>query len=67
MTCNGVLPPSKNTPKLITLPVLKFFNPLVLKLFTPPLTGNKKHEDVKLIHKPLIQRNSWQIKKQSEI
>ena len=59
--------PSKNNPhKSVTSPVLKFFNPPVLKLFTTPppfplplpLTGNKKHEDVKLIDKPLIQHNS---------
>ena len=66
MACNGVLTPpiNKNTPqKTITIPVLNFFNPPpVLKLFTPPPTGNKKHEDVKLMHKPLIKQNCQQIK-----
>ena len=34
---------------------LPFPSPQVLKLFTPPLNGNKKDEDVKLMKKPLIQ------------
>ena len=44
MACNGVrTPPAKITPpKSVTLPVLKFFNPLpVLKLFTPPSNWKK--------------------------
>ena len=47
--------------KSVTLPVLNFFRPLVLKPFTPPPTGNKKHGNKKhgkLMHKPLIQHNS---------
>ena len=41
MACNGVLtppPPSKSNspPKLVTFPNPKIFNPLDLKLFTPP-------------------------------
>ena len=50
------------------LAFLKFFNPPPQSsnfLRSPP-TGNKKHEDVKLMHKPLIQHNSWKIKKQNE-
>ena len=50
-------PLTKIPPKLVTLPaVLRFLTPSppVLKHFTPPMTRNKKHEDVKLMHKPLI-------------
>ena len=46
----GYCPPNKNT--------LQSSNFLL-----PPLTGNKKHEDVKQMHEHLIQHNSWQIKK----
>ena len=60
MACNEVLTPSKNHPQI--------GNPLpVLTFYSPPPAGNKKHEDVKLMHKPLIQHKSCQIKKQSEI
>ena len=65
----GYWPPSKNIPPQIgNPPVLKMLTPLPQSsnFLLPPLTGNKKHEDVKLMHKPLIQHNSWQIKKQSE-
>ena len=45
-------PPQKNG----NLPSPKYFYPLpVLKLFTPPSTGNK--QNVKLMHKLLIQHN----------
>ena len=66
-------PPSKSMPppKSVTPPLqsYKFLtpSPQSSNVLLPPLTGNKKHEDVKLMHKSLIQRNSWQIKKRSEI
>ena len=57
MACNGVLtpPPPKKNSNPPPPPVLKFFNPPILKL--PPLTGNKRHEDVKLMHKFLNKHN----------
>ena len=73
MACNGVLtPPSKSnpcpTPNWYPSSVLKFLTPTQSSNFLlPSSTGNKKHEDMKLMHKPLIQYNPWQIKKQSEI
>ena len=61
MACNGGTDP----PQIGNPPSSKIFYPLppILKLFTPPPTGNKKHEDVKLMYKSLILHNSWQIKK----
>ena len=48
------------SPKLVTLPpVLKFLNPhQSSKFLLLPPTKNKKHEDVKLMHKAVIQLNS---------
>ena len=63
MACNGVLPPSKNFPQIGNPPVLKCFNsPPSSKFLLPSPTGNKKHEDVKLMHKSLVQHTSWQKK-----
>ena len=63
MVCYGVLNPKKNTPqKNGNSP--QFQNYLltpVLKLFTPSSNWKKKHEDVKLMHKPFIQYNCEQI------
>ena len=69
MACNGVLTPNKNTPQNGNPLVLTIFDtlPPVLKLITLPSDWKQKNEDVKLIHKPLIQHNSQQIKKQNEI
>ena len=69
MACNGVLTPIKNTPQNGNPLVLTIFDtlPPVLKLITLPSDWKQKNEDVKLIHKPLIQHNSQQIKKQNEI
>ena len=48
-------------------PVLKLFDspPKSSNFLLPPLTGSKK--DVELMHKPLIQNNCQQIKKQKQI
>ena len=49
------------------LPRQNYLPPVLKNILLLPPTGNKKHEDIKLMHKSLIQHNSWQIKKQSEI
>ena len=59
MACNEVLTPPAKPP-----PPPQIGNPLpVLTFYCPPPAENKKHEDVKLMHKPLIQHKSCQIKK----
>ena len=64
MACNGVTTPSKSTPFQIGNPFRnpKKFNtpppPLSSQTTPPPPTGNQKHEDVKLMHKPFIQHNT---------
>ena len=46
---------------------LKFLTLQLSNVLLPTLTGNKKHENVKLMPKPLFQHNCQQIKKQNEI
>ena len=79
MACNGVLtsPPQQKQPlqktpytplalKLFNSPVLKLFNcPKFSNILLPPWTGNK--QDVKLMHKSLIEHNYQQIKKKKQI
>ena len=63
MACCRVLTPNKNThPPKKKLKKKKNDNPSV-KLLLPTTTRNKKHEDVKLMQKTLIQHNCQQIKK----
>ena len=68
MVCYGVLNPKKKTPqKTVTPPSSKIiYLPQSSNFLLPPPTGNKKHEDVKLIHKPFIQHNCEQIKKKTK-
>ena len=59
----GYWPPIKSNS-----PALKFSPPQSSNFLLPSTpTGNKRHGDATLKHKLLIQHNSWQMKKQSEI
>ena len=75
MACNGALttptkiPPTTVTPLVL---VLKFFNPPPIPpnlqtFLLPPKTGNKDHEDVKLMDKTLVQHICQQIKHQNKV
>ena len=58
-------PAAKVPPKSVTPPSLNVFYPPQQSSNSLLLLKQKqKHKDVKLMHKPLIQHNSWQIKKQ---
>ena len=61
----GYWTPRKKLPKkTVTPPSSKIiYLPQSSNFLLPPPTGNKKHEDVKLMHKPFIQHNCEQIKK----
>ena len=59
-------PPTKihpQTPQNGNSPVLKLLNPPSCQTFYSPLRLEMKDGELKLMHKPLIQRNCQQIKK----